>query len=269
MNLRGKVMVVTGAGNGIGRELVLELSRRGARVAGVDIAEDALRQTEALVSAAGGLFSTHVLNLTNRAAVESLPELVSARFGAVDGIINCAGIIQPFVALKDLDYAVVERVFDVNWRGTLYMTKSFLPLLLARPEAHIVNVASMGAFLPVPGQTVYGAAKAAVKLLTEGLQSELAGTPVRVTVVCPGAIGTDIVANSGVELRVDAEKHRKFTCPPDRAARVILDAVERNRSRVMVGKDARVLDFLTRLAPVRAPAFIGRQMKRFLLSEKS
>jgi len=264
MKLHGKILVVTGAGNGIGRELALELARRGAQVAGVDIAEAALRQTDSLVAALGGHFSTHAVDLTDRAAVEALPDRVVARFGTVDGIINCAGIIQPFVPLKDLDYGVVERVFDVNWRGTLYMTKSFLPRLLSRPEAHIVNVASMGAFLPFPGQTVYGAAKAAVKLLSEGMQSELAGSPVRVTVVFPGAIGTDIVANSGVELSAHAEKHRKFTCPPDRAARVILDAVERDRSRVMVGKDARVLDILTRLAPVRAPAFIARQMKRFL-----
>lgn len=264
MKLHGKVVVVTGAGNGIGRELALELTRRGARVAGVDIAEAALRQTESLVTALGGHFSAHLVDLTNRAAVEALPDGVAAHFGAVDGVINCAGIIQPFVDLKDLDYAVVDRVFDVNWRGTLFMTKAFLPRLLARPEAHVVNVASMGAFLPFPGQTIYGAAKAAVKLLSEGMQSELAGSPVRVTVVFPGAIGTDIAFNSGLALSADADKHRKFTCPPDRAARVILDAVERNRPRVMVGKDARVLDILTRLAPVRAPAFIARQLKRFL-----
>ena len=265
MKLRDKVLVVSGAGNGIGRELALELSRRGAHVAGVDIAEPALRQTDALVSAAQGRFSAHVLDLTQWTAVEALPEPIVTRVGAVDGIINCAGIIQPFVTLQDLDDAVAERVFDVNWRGTLYMTKAFLPVLLSRPEAHIVNVSSMGAFLPVPGQTIYGAAKAAVKLLSEGMQGELAGSPVRVTVVFPGAIGTNIVANSGVDLRANAEKHRKFTCPPDRAARVILDAVEQNRARVMVGADARVLDVLARLAPVQAPAFIARRVKSFLL----
>lgn len=66
------------------------------------------------------------------------------RFGSVDGIINCAGIIQPFVRLNDLEYAAIDRVMDVNFRGTLYMTKTFLPWLLKRPEAHIVNVSSMG-----------------------------------------------------------------------------------------------------------------------------
>ena len=108
--------------------------------------------------------------------------------------------------LNDLDYAAIDRVFDVNWRGTLYMTKTFLPLLLARPEAHIVNVSSMGGFLPVPGQTIYGASKAAVKLLTEGLHSELAGTNVRVTVVFPGAVATNITANSGVDIAADGRR---------------------------------------------------------------
>ncbi|WP_252629481.1 SDR family oxidoreductase, partial [Enterobacter sp. JH539] len=90
--------------------------------------------------------------------------------------INNAGIIQPFVKIDQLGYEVVERVFNVNFYGTLYMTKTFLPHLLTRPEAHIVNVSSMGGFLPVPGQTIYGASKAAVKLFTEGLHSELADT---------------------------------------------------------------------------------------------
>jgi short-subunit dehydrogenase len=110
------------------------------------------------------------------------------------------------VKIKDLDYAAIERVFAVNWWGTLYVTKTFLPLLLARSEGHIVNVSSMGGLLPVPGQTIYGALKAAVKLFTEGLHSECAGTNVHVTVVFPGAVATNITANSGVEIRIDKPK---------------------------------------------------------------
>ena len=94
------------------------------------------------------------------------------RFGAVDGLIHCAGIIQPFVKVKDLDHAAIDRVFNINWWGTLNLNRAFLPVLLARPAGHIVNVSSMGGFLPVPGQAVYGASKAAVKLLTEALYAE-------------------------------------------------------------------------------------------------
>ena len=105
----------------------------------------------------------------------------------VDGIINNAGIIQPFVRLNDLSYESIERVINVNLYGTLYMIKTFLPHLLTRPEAHIVNISSMGGFLPVPGQTIYGASKAAVKLLSEGLHSELMNTHVMVTVAISGS----------------------------------------------------------------------------------
>ena len=151
------------------------------------------------------------------------------RFGAVDGIINCAGIIQPFVRLNDLDYAAIDRVFDVNWRGTLYMTKTFLPWLLERPEAHVVNVSSMGGFLPVPGQTIYGASKAAVKLLTEGLHSELRAHRVRVTVVFPGAVATNITTNSGVAMpNAPAGGKASKTLAATEAARIILDGMEQN-----------------------------------------
>ena len=84
--------------------------------------------------------------------MEALPNAVAERLGPVDGVIHCAGIIQPFVRLKDLDYAAIDRVFAVNWLGTLYMTKTFLPLLLVRPEGHIVNVSSMGASSPFPAR---------------------------------------------------------------------------------------------------------------------
>ena len=123
--------------------------------------------------------------MSDKAAAEALPQQVIDRFGAVDGIINNAGIIQPMVPVADLDYGVIQKVLNVNFYGVLYLTKAFLPHLKARPEAHIVNTSSMGGFLPVPGQTIYGASKAAVKLFTEGLWSELADTNVKVTVVFP------------------------------------------------------------------------------------
>jgi short-subunit dehydrogenase len=257
-------MVVTGAGSGMGRELALELLRRGARVAAVDISEPGLQETAARAPGAPDALATYRLDITDRAAVEALPGAVTAEFGAVDGVINCAGIIQPFVRLHDLEYAAIDRVFSVNWSGTLYMTKAFLPVLLARPEAHVVNISSMGGFIPVPGQTIYGASKAAVKLLTEGLHSELAGTGCRVTVVFPGAVATNIAANSGVSIGAGSEQRAGMTYPADKAARDILDGMEKNAFRVIVGKDARFLDRIYRLHPRRASAFIADKMKDLL-----
>lgn len=266
MKLAGKVVVVTGAGSGMGRELVLELLKRRAQVAAVDVNAASLRETALLAGGSAQSIATFTVDITTRAAVEALPQAVVGRFGAVDGVINCAGIIHPFMRLNDLDYAAIERVFDVNFRGTLYMIKSFLPLLLVRPEAHVANISSMGGFLPVPGQTAYGASKAAVKLLTEGLQAELAHTRVRVTVVFPGAVATNIMTNSGVAMKPEMEQKRSRIYPAEKAARDILDGVERDRPRVLVGKDAKLLDALYRLSPQHATSFIAKQMKELLPS---
>ena len=262
MKCANRVIVVTGAGSGMGRELVLELLRRKARVAAIDRNETALRETVELARAPDGALHVFSLSVADRPAVEALPRAVEEKFGAVDGLINCAGVIQPFIGLVDLDYDAIDRVFDVNFRGTLYMTKAFLPAFLARPEAHIVNISSMGGFLPVPGQTAYGASKAAVKLLTEGLQAELAQTNVHVTVVYPGAIATNIAANSGVSLATRSEGLSWIMRKADQAARDMLDGMEKNRARVIVGRDARLLDVLYRLDPVRATAFVAKQMRQ-------
>jgi short-subunit dehydrogenase len=271
VKVQGKTIVVTGGGNGIGRELVLNLLGRGARVAAVDISEAGLAETVTLAGANGDRLSTHTLSITDRLSVEALPESVIAKHGQVDGLINCAGIIQPFVRLKDLEYDAIERVMNVNFWGVVHMVKTFLPILLTRPVGHILNISSMGGFCPVPGQTIYGASKAAVKLLTEGLYAECLGTNVAVTVAFPGAIATNISKNSGVGLSVDesaadgdAPKF-KMTQPAE-AARIIVDAMEKDAFRVTVGSDATMLDRLSRLAPKKAAELIAKQMKDLLPS---
>lgn len=270
MKLADKVVVVTGGGGGLGRALVLDLLGRGARVAAADINPAALEETAGLAGGRREALATFTLNVADKAAVKAFPAQVLARFGVVDGVINNAGIIQPFVRLKDLEDAVIERVLDVNLFGTLGMTRAFLPHLLARPVAHLTNISSMGGFLPVPGQTIYGASKAAVKLMTEGLGAELAETNVKVTVVFPGGMNTNITANSGAGGGMRAmtpEQMKKAAArlvTPAKAAQLILDGMERDRARILVGKDAQLLDKLYRLNPGRAVSFIAGQMKSLL-----
>ena len=267
MKVVSKVFVVTGGGNGMGRELVLLLLKMGARVAAVDISEKGLQETADLAGSMKDRLSTHVVNITDRAAVEALPDAVLAAHKTVDGLINCAGIIQKFVKFNELPFSEIDRVINVNLYGTINMTKAFLPHLMGRPEAHIVNVSSMGGFLPVPGQTLYGATKAAVKLFTEALYAEMMGTNVHVTVVFPGAIQTNIAANSGVTMAAasDAATTSKIKMTlPTVAAETIVNGMEANSYRVLIGSDAKMMDFLVRLMPKRAVKIISDQMASLL-----
>jgi short-subunit dehydrogenase len=265
MDITGKVFVVTGAGNGIGRQTTLHLLARGASVAGVDLSVDGLAETARLADA-GDRLSVHVVNITDREAVAELPAAVETAHGSVDGIVNIAGVIQQFVKVVDLPFAEIDKVMNVNFGGVINMCKAFLPVLLERPEGAILNVASMGSYAPVPGQAVYGASKAAVKLVTEALYAELLDTNVQVTVVFPGAIGTDIAANSGVSLAGDtsADDAAYKTTSPVVAAEVIVGAIEKGRFRATVGRDAAAMDRLSRLNPRLATRLIAKQMSDLL-----
>lgn len=265
MKVNGKTVLVTGAGSGMGQAITLQLLEMGAKVVAIDLNEESLNETVSLSSVKSDRLYLKVLNITDREAVMALPEEIKEAFGEVDAVINNAGIIQPFINVESLDIEKIEQVMDVNFYGTLYFVKAFLPHLKERKEAHIVNISSMGGFLPVPGQSIYGASKAAVKLLTEGLASELRGTNVNVTVVFPGAIETNITTNSGLEdMRASdtsSEEANKFKPLPAReAAKIIIDGMEKNMYRVLVGKDATFLDRFSRISPKRAGAFIAKKM---------
>ncbi|GAE31543.1 SDR family NAD(P)-dependent oxidoreductase [Halalkalibacter hemicellulosilyticus] len=267
MKVRDKVIVVTGAGGGIGRELVFNLLYKGAKVAAIDINSDALEETLKQAGGDGDKVSTHIVNLTDREAVEKLPEQVISCHGTVDGIVNNAGIIHSFVNINDLDYDKIKLVMDINFYGTLYMVKSFIPYLLDRPVGHVTNVSSMGGFLPVPGQSIYGASKAAVKLMTEGLYAELKDTSVNVTVVFPGGVRTDIMKNSkveGVPSTNDTDKAHDHLLTPKEAAEIIINGMEKDQYRVLAGKDAKMMDKLYRLSPQRAVSIITKQMKKII-----
>ncbi|MET0285217.1 MAG: SDR family oxidoreductase [Polyangiales bacterium] len=263
MKLANKVVVVTGAGNGLGRELTRQLVTRGARVAAVDINADGLKET--LAALASSSVADFALSVADKEAVDALPAQVIARFGSVDGVINCAGVLHPFAPFHTLEWSAIERVLDVNLKGTLHVLRAFLPHLLARPEGHVLNIASMGGFIAVPGQTIYCASKAAVKLLTEGIHFELLKTNVRVSLALPGALETNILTNSGIPVPPGAANMPAplVTSAPS-AAKQILDGMEANAYHILVGRDAKLMNAFNRLSPRRAAATIAKQLGELL-----
>ena len=267
MDITGRVFVVTGGGNGIGREVVLALLARGGTVVALDVSDDGLAETASLASA-GDQLATRTIDITDRAAVLALPEELLAEHGRVDALVNVAGVIQPFVPIAQLDFDQVERVMDINFWGTVNTCKAFLPHLEQLEQSALVNVSSMGGLVPVPGQSAYGASKAAVKLFTEGLIAEHQDAQPVVTVVFPGGIATNIAENSGVEGPAMSEEAAakatgSLTTPQD-AATQIVQAIELGRQRVLIGSDARALDRLGRLMPLRAIRMVAAKMRELL-----
>lgn len=262
MLVSGKKFLVTGAGNGMGREVALELLKRGAKVLAVDINEEFLNETRLLAGTTAEGLTTVKLDITDRPAAQALAD--SNR--DLDGLVNVAGIIQPFVKVNDLGFEAVDRVMNINFFGPLNLIKAFLPGLLTRPQAHILNVSSMGSYAPVPGQTLYGASKAALNLLTEGLRSELSETNLKLTLVWPGAIGTNISKNSGVSVpgaeNMDSSK-MKVTSAVE-AGRMMVDAIEQGQKRIYIGGDAKFMGRLSKWSQDTAAKLIYKNLKSLL-----
>lgn len=260
MKLAGKTTLLTGAGNGIGRALALGIVRSGGRVIGCDIRAQALEEArDQLIPELRPQFIQRQLDVTDRAAIAELADELD---GSVDCLVNCAAIIQPFVRLADLDDAAIERVFAVNWSGTLGMVRAFLPQLAARPEAQLVNFGSMSSIAPLPGQAIYGASKAAIKQLTESLYAEYLGTGLQVTLILPGAVSTNISSNSGVAIPQrsghDIQDRPRDVAGVEEAASTILAGIEAGAFRVLVDKMVIEVDGMYRRDPQDAVETIAR-----------
>ena len=278
-SVRGKVAVVTGAGSGIGRELALELARRGARLALSDVGEDGLAATADQVKALGAEVHTARVDVSDRAAVEAYAAEVAAHFGVVHQVYNNAGIAGAGSSVLDTDWAVYERVLSINLFGVIHGTKAFLPHLIASGDGHVVNVSSLNGFMGQPSLSAYCASKFGVRGFTESLRGEmvLEGLPVQVTVVHPGGVRTNIATAAltearamGVEITAEQEARSRMynekllKLPADQAARTVVDGVEAGRPRVLVGRDAKAVDRLVRLLPARYPKLVAAVTRRAL-----
>ena len=267
----GKVAVVTGAGSGIGQALAIELGRSGAKVAISDVNTEGLAETEERLKAIGVDVKADRLDVTEREAFLLYADAVNEYFGKVNQIYNNAGIA--FTGdIEVSQFKDIERVMDVDYWGVVNGTKAFLPHLIASGDGHVINVSSVFGLFAVPGQAAYNSAKFAVRGFTEALRQEmiLAGHPVGVTTVHPGGIKTAIARNATAAEGLDQEQlaglfdKRLARMSPQRAARIILEGVRKNRARVLVGGDAKLLDALVRLAGPLYPQLFGPVLGRIM-----
>jgi NADP-dependent 3-hydroxy acid dehydrogenase YdfG len=250
----GKVAAVTGAGSGIGQALALELARSGASVAISDVDTEGLARTEEQLKAIGAPVRSDRLDVTEREAFQIYADQINEHFGKVNQIYNNAGIA--FTGDVEItQFKDIERVMDVDFWGVVNGTKAFLPHLIASGDGHIINISSLFGLMAMPGQAAYNSAKFAVRGFTEALRQELVlnRDPVKVISVHPGGIKTAIARNGLTAEGVDPAAQSKFfdkrlaSTTPQRAAEIILEAVRKNKARVLVGQDAVVLDLIVRI----------------------
>jgi len=257
MRLAGRTAVVTGAGNGIGRAIAMSLAKRGCHLALADIDEDGMVNTAELTRASGVRVSRHRLDVADRIAVAELPGLVAAEHGGVDVLVNNAGVAVggTFEQVSDEDF---EWLFEINFWGVVRMTRAFMPLLHASDDARIVNLSSIYGVIAPPEQSAYSASKFAVRGFSEALRHELEDSRIGVTVVHPGGIATSIAENARIpagateeEIARRRERYRKLLrLPPEVAGETIVRGIERRKSRVLIGSDAKTIALIARLVPV-------------------
>lgn len=257
MKLAQRVAVITGAGGGIGRAIAISLARRGCHLALADIDESGAKFTALQAREFGVRATWHQLDVASRDAVRAFPDAVRAAHGGVDILINNAG-----VALGGMFEQVSEEDFDwlmeINFHGVVRMTRAFLPVLKGSQQARIVNLSSIYGIISPPGQAAYSASKFAVRGFSNALRHELAGTNVGVTVVHPGGVNTAIAQSARLPAGAppaEVERGRKIAqamlrMPADQAGEIIVQGIERDRARILVGNDAKIVSLLERFAPV-------------------
>ena len=274
-SFKDKVAAITGAASGMGRELAIELARRGCNIAISDVNETGLAETAALAQAAGRVeITSQKLDVANREAVHAWADKVVADHGKVNMIFNNAGVAHGST-IEAASYEDFEWIMGINFWGVVYGTKAFLPYLRASGDGHVINVSSVFGIIGVPTQGTYNATKFAVRGFTEALRQELEiqNAPVSATSVHPGGIKTNIANaarydSSASEITGQSQEVSKknfekmFRTTADKAANVILKAVENDSRRVLIGTDAYVIDAMQRLLPTGYQKIVAGLAKR-------
>lgn len=267
-NLTNKVIAITGAGSGIGRALAIQLAQKNAILALNDYDAKSLKETIALLNLPTNRVSEHVFDVGNREQVKTYIEDIIQIHGHIDGIINNAGTSLGKIRVIDMEYDEIEWLFQVNLWGVIYGTKEALPYLINRPESFIINISSVFGIIGIPTQSAYCMSKFAVRGLTESLRMELNRFPnIHVGQVHPGGIATNIIENSKIRNEGDKTKLKKAfkkaaITTAESAANTIIRGIERKKKRILIGRDAKILDILSRIFPTFYQRFIVKSFKK-------
>ena len=275
-NLDGKVVVITGAGSGMGREMAVLAASRGGLLAISDWNAEGLAETVDLVKAAGAReLRSDLLDVSDRAAMGSYASAVVDQFGVVNMVVNNAGVTVTG-DFEDMEYADFDWIVGVNFLGVVNGTKEFLPHLIASGDGAIVNISSLFGLVSMPGQTAYNATKYAVRGFTEALREEMLVNGHNVTVTCvhPGGIRTGIARHGRKTRGQDAAaidnlfERRLARMSAEKAARIILDAAVAGKARQLVGIDAHVIHHFAKLAGSRYQDVVARIAARVIPEKK-
>jgi short-subunit dehydrogenase len=268
-SLAGKVAVITGAGSGIGRALAELLAEEGCHLALADINAANLESITSALRQQDRQVSSHILDVADRAAVFAFADAVLTHHGSAQLVINNAGVAVS-QTIANLSYEDFEWIMGINFWGVVHGTKAFLPHLLENNAGHIINVSSIFGIVSMPSQGAYNASKFAVRGFTEALRQELHNSNVQVSCVHPGGIKTDIARSArfyqGINGKSDANRavadfDKLARTTPKQAARVIVEGLKGKRPRILIGNDARLLDWIQRLLPSAYPRLLARLMR--------
>ncbi|MBX3026472.1 SDR family oxidoreductase [bacterium] len=252
----GLRVLITGAASGIGRAMALAMADRGLLPFLVDIDAAGLEQTRHLAERHGAVVEARPLDVTDIEAVSALADAWTAEHGAMDLVLNVAGV-GVFGVIEDMTHADWQRVLGVNLWGTIHVIERFLPPMIRARRGYLVNVASLAGLVALPWHAAYSTSKFAIVGLSEVLRYDLRQHGIGVSVVCPGAVDTPM-KHSAVILGVRPDHPRlvdfrqrfdRRTVSPERVAQLTCEAIEGERFLVFTSWDARALDFTRRHLP--------------------